>query len=117
MLMFVPFTVPTVFVNTIMWGVGAALAGEAFYKVFSQELFPTMHRGTAQGITFGVARTLLGIWSFIAPTLIDDKHPNFFQLALMLTSFLVISGVVGFFFMPDTSGKSLEQIEVERHQG
>jgi inositol transporter-like SP family MFS transporter len=26
----------------------------------------------------------------------------------------VISGVVGFFFMPDTSGKSLEQIEAER---
>jgi MFS transporter, SP family, inositol transporter len=114
MLMFVPFTVPTVLVNTIMWGVGAALAGEAFYKVFSQELFPTMHRGTAQGITFGMARTLLGVWSFIAPMLINEKNPNFFVLALMLTLFLVISGAIGFFFMPDTSGKSLEQIEAER---
>jgi inositol transporter-like SP family MFS transporter len=28
--------------------------------------------------------------------------------------FLAISGAVGFFFMPDTSGKSLEQIESER---
>lgn len=114
MLMFVPFTVSTVLVNTIMWGIGAALAGEAFYKVFSQELFPTMHRGTAQGITFGVARTLLGVWSFIAPMLINEENPNFFQLALMLTLFLTVSGVVGFFFMPDTSGKSLEQIERER---
>lgn len=114
MLMFVPFTVSTVLINTIMWGVGAALAGEAFYKVFSQELFPTIYRGTAQGITFGAARTLLGLWSFIAPTLIDEKNPNFFQLALMLTSFLVISGAVGFFWMPNTSGKSLEQIEAER---
>jgi inositol transporter-like SP family MFS transporter len=114
MLMFVPYTVPTVFANTIMYGVGAAFAGEAFYKVFSQELFPTMHRGTAQGITFGTARLLLGIWSFIAPTLIDDKNPNFHALALMLTLFLVVSGVVGFFWMPNTSGKSLEQIESER---
>jgi inositol transporter-like SP family MFS transporter len=114
MLMFVPFTVPTVLINTIMWGVGAALAGEAFYKVFSQELFPTMHRGTAQGITFGVARTLLGVWSIIAPTLINEKNPNFFQLALVLSLFLAVSGVVGFFWMPDTSGKSLEQIESER---
>lgn len=114
MLMFVPYTVPTVFANTIMFGFGAALAGEAFYKVFSQELFPTMHRGTAQGITFGVARTLLGVWSLIAPTLIHENNPNFHALALMLTIFLIISGVVGFFFMPDTSGKSLEQIESER---
>jgi inositol transporter-like SP family MFS transporter len=114
MLMFVPFTVPTVLINTIMWGVGAALAGEAFYKVFSQELFPTIYRGTAQGITFAVARLLLGVWSFIAPTLINEKNPNFFQLALMLTLFLAISGVVGFFWMPNTSGKSLEQIEAER---
>ena len=73
-----------------------------------------MQRGTAQGITFGVARLLLGIWSFIAPTLIDEANPNFHALALMLTLFLVISGAVGFFFMPDTSGKSLEQIEAER---
>ena len=114
MLMFVPYTIATVFANTIMYGFGAALAGEAFYKVFSQELFPTIHRGTAQGITFGVARLLLGIWSFIAPTLIDDNNPNFHALALMLTLFLVVSGVVGFFWMPNTSGKSLEQIETER---
>ncbi len=114
MLMFVPYTVPTVFANTIMYGFGAALAGEAFYKVFSQELFPTLQRGTAQGITFGVARTLLGIWSFIAPMLIDEQNPNFHALALMLSLFLVISGVVGFFWMPDTSGKSLEQIARER---
>lgn len=114
MLMFVQYTVPTVFANTIMFGVGAALAGEAFYKVFSQELFPTMQRGTAQGITFGAARVLLGAWSFVAPMLIDDQNPNFHALALMLTLFLVISGAVGFFFMPDTSGKSLEQIAAER---
>ncbi len=114
MLMFVPYTVSTVFANTILFGVGAALAGEAFYKVFSQELFPTLQRGTAQGITFGAARVLLGIWSFVAPMLIDDQNPNFHALALMLTLFLVVSGAVGFFFMPDTSGKSLEQIAAER---
>ncbi len=125
MLMFVPYTVPTVFVNTILFGIGAALAGEAFYKVFSQELFPTMHRGTAQGITFGVARSVLGVWSIIATQLIPsdeqiklmselERNHVFFWLAFMLTAFLVISGVVGFFWMPDTAGKSLEQIEAER---
>ncbi len=28
--------------------------------------------------------------------------------------FLLISGVVGYFFMPNTAGRSLEEIEVER---
>jgi MFS transporter, SP family, inositol transporter len=109
--LFAPFTVPTIIVNIIMFAAGGVLAGEAFYKVFSQELFPTMLRGTAQGITFGVARTLLGIWSFFIPAL---ANTGIRPIAALLTLFLIISGAVGFFFMPDTSGKTLEQIESER---
>jgi inositol transporter-like SP family MFS transporter len=107
----VPFTITSVIVNLLLFSISAALSGEAFYKVFSQELFPTMLRGTAQGFTFGVARTILGIWSFFVPTL---AHAGITQVAGLLTLFLAISGVVGYFFMPDTSGKSLEQIERER---
>ncbi len=106
-----PFTIMSVVANIGLFAVGSALAGEAFYKVFSQELFPTKLRGTAQGFTFGVARTFLGIWSFFVPVL---AHAGIREIAALLTLFLAISGVVGFFFMPDTSGKSLEQIEAER---
>ena len=35
-------------------------------------------------------------------------------VALMLAIFLSISGLVGFLFMPNTAGKSLEEIERER---
>lgn len=111
MLIFLPFSIPVVLANILLFAAGSSLAGEAFYKVFSQELFPTMLRSTAQGITFGVARVILGIWSFFVPLL---AAKSISQLAGLLTVFLVISGVVGFFFMPDTSGKSLEQIERER---
>jgi inositol transporter-like SP family MFS transporter len=111
MLILLPFTVPTIVANIVMFAGGGALAGEAFYKVFSQELFPTMLRGTAQGITFGVARTILGIWSFLVPML---AGAGIRPVAALLTLFLVISGVVGFFGMPNTSGKTLEQIEAER---
>ncbi|SDM28802.1 MFS transporter [Allokutzneria albata] len=106
-----PFTVPTVIANIVLFGAGAAIAGEPTYKVFSQELFPTMLRGTAQGFTFGVARVLLGIWSFFVPML---ASASIGPVAALLSAFLLVSGVVGFFFMPDTVGKSLEDIERER---
>ena len=109
--LFMPFTILSVILNIVLFSVSSALSGEAFYKVFSQELFPTMLRGTAQGFTFGVARTILGIWSFFVPML---AHAGIKQIAGLLTLFLFISGVVGYFFMPDTSGKSLEQIQAER---
>lgn len=112
--LFLPFTIPVIIANIVLFTTGGALAGEAFYKVFSQELFPTMLRGTAQGFTFGVARVLLGVWSFFVPVL---ASAGIGEVAALLTLFLTVSGVAGFFFMPDTSGKSLEQIETERALG
>jgi inositol transporter-like SP family MFS transporter len=97
--------------NIILFGIGAALAGEPFYKVWSQELFPTMLRTTAQGVTFAVARTALGIWSFFVPVIAEA---GFEGVALILVIFLSISGVVGLLLMPNTAGKSLEEIEAER---
>ena len=106
-----PFTVPVAILNISLFGLGGALAGEPFYKTWSQELFPTLLRGTAQGITFGTARVVLGIWSFFVPVLAGaDIRP----VALLLMIFLAISGVVGFLFLPNTAGKSLEEIEAER---
>ena len=110
-LLIFPFNTVTAIALIVLFGIGAALAGEPFYKTWSQELFPTMLRTTAQGLTFGVARFLLGIWSFFVPVL---ASLSIRPVALILMIFLLISGVVGFFFMPNTAGKSLEEIEAER---
>src|ERR671912_326863 len=110
-LLIFPFNTVTAIALISLFGIGAALARELFYKTWAQELFPTMLRTTAQGLTFGVARLLLGIWSFFVPVL---ASLSIRPVALILMIFLLISGVVGFFFMPNTAGKSLEEIEAER---
>ena len=69
LLLIFPFTVPIAIANITLFGIGAALVGEPFYKTWSQELFPTLLRGTAQGLMFGTARVVLGIWSFFVPVL------------------------------------------------
>src|SRR5918998_3537771 len=110
-LLIFPFNTVTAIALISLFGIGAALAGEPFYKTWSQELFPTMLRTTAQGLTFGVARLLLCIWSLFVPVLAElSIRP----VALLLMIFLLISGVVGYFFMPNTAGKPLEEIEAER---
>jgi inositol transporter-like SP family MFS transporter len=98
--------------NIVLFGIGAAIAGEPHYKTWSQEVFPTMLRTTAQGITFAFARFCLGIWSFFVPVI---AAAGFSNVALILVIFLSISGVVGYLFMPDTAGRSLEEIEAEHY--
>jgi inositol transporter-like SP family MFS transporter len=70
-----------------------------------------MLRATAQGLTFGAARTILGVWSFFVPVLATT---GIRPVAAFLTAALLISGIAGFLFMPNTAGKPLEQIEAER---
>ena len=106
------FNVVASFANIILFGIGAAIAGEPHYKTWSQEVFPTMLRTTAQGVTFAIARTCLGIWSFFVPTI---AAAGFEGVALILAIFLTISGVVGFLFMPNTAGRSLEELEAENY--
>ena len=98
--------------NIVLFGIGAAIAGEPHYKTWSQEVFPTMLRTTAQGITFAFARFCLGIWSFFVPII---AATGFATVSLILVIFLSISGVVGFLFMPNTAGRSLEELEAENY--
>ncbi len=105
-----PLTPPVVLLFLLFISFGF---GQAFYQLWSAELFPTLLRTTAQGITFAVVRIGLGIWSFFVPVLASTQ---FTTLVWILTGFLIVSGLIGVIWAPRNEGKSLEQIEAERNR-
>ena len=106
-----PLTLPVAMVYLFLTQFGGGFGQQSFFQLWSAELFPTLLRATAQGLTFAVVRIGLGLWSFFVPVL---TATGFATLAWILTGFLVASGLVGLVWAPRHEGKTLEQIEAER---
>ena len=106
-----PLTTPIALAYlTLVW-FGSGFGAQSFFQLWSAELFPTLIRSTAQGLTFAVVRIGLGLWSFFVPVL---TQTGFTRLAWILTGFLVVSGLIGTIWAPRHEGKSLDQIQAER---
>lgn len=98
------FAVPMIFGGqlwTLMYmsyafSVGAAFAGEALYKVWSQELYPTLLRSTAQGSTIAFARVIAAVAAIFIPT-IAAQNPS--SLFILLTACVVLSSLLGFLWI------------------
>lgn len=108
-----PVTTWTALVNIGLFGMGAAISGESFYKLWSQEMFPTMVRGTAQGITFAVARIWLGVWSFLVPVMLTSSF-GLAGMSMIMMVMMIAVAVIGALFMPDAAGKSLDTLDTRR---
>ena len=106
-----PLTRPVALAYLVLVWFGSGFGAQSFFQLWSAELFPTMIRSTAQGITFAVVRIGLGVWSFFVPML---TATGFNRLAWILTGFLVGSGLIGTIWAPRNEGKSLDQLEAER---
>jgi inositol transporter-like SP family MFS transporter len=109
-LLFVPINVITLVVAFVPYLIGGTIAGEAHYKVWSQEIFPTAVRGSAVGITFGVARILSAVFAVFVPTLILS---GFTVLVIILLAVAVVGGVLGILLMPKKIGESITTIDSE----
>jgi MFS transporter, SP family, inositol transporter len=107
-----PLTVPVAIAYLVLTAGAGGFGAQSFFQLWSGELFPTLLRSTAQGFMFAIVRIGLGIWSFFVPTLVAV---GFKPLAWILTAFLAIAGVIGFLGAPRNQGKSLEEIQFERH--
>ncbi len=106
-----PLTTPVAVTYLILVWFGSGFGAQSFFQLWSAELFPTLLRSTAQGLTFAIVRIGLGIWSFFVPIL---TATGFTKLAWILTGFLVASGLIGTLWAPQNAGKSLREIETER---
>ncbi len=97
----------------VLAGINNGSGQQAFYQMWASELFPARYRASAQGFLFFVARGCGGLWSYCFPQIF--KYAGMQAAAGFLVAFALISMLVGTIFTPDTSGKTLEQIETERY--
>jgi inositol transporter-like SP family MFS transporter len=95
----------------LLLGVGGGFSQQPFFQLWSGEMFPTLLRSTAQGLTFAVVRIGLGIWSFFVPAI---TATGFQTLAWILTGFVAASALLGLLFAPSNAGKTLDELEEER---
>lgn len=77
--------------------VGNAAFGEVVYKVWSQERVPTMLRGTSQGVTIGVARAIMGLFSLGIPAMLLADARVLFGV---LFGFMCVAVLVGLAWVP-----------------
>ncbi|MFF1649153.1 MFS transporter [Streptomyces sp. NPDC058240] len=93
-----PFTLAALLLLT---AIGAGASGETIYKVWSQELVPTLLRGTVQGVTMAFARLLAAAFAVITPTLATSNSRVLFTLNLL---FALAAALIGLLWIPRLPG-------------
>lgn len=112
-LTFMPMNWISLISFVVIWGSAAGIGAQAFYALWTSELFITRYRATAQGFMYFIVRTGIAIWSFILPIIMDTL--SFAIAGVVMIGFLIIHMVIGVALTPKTRGKTLEQIEEERY--
>ncbi|WP_036915535.1 MFS transporter [Prevotella sp. P6B4] len=100
---------------TILWGVNNGSSVQVFYALWGSELFPAKFRAGAQGLMFFIVRGLSAVWGLVFTFIYGDNGEGFTLAAYCMIALLLASLLVGLIGMPDTRGKSLEQITKERY--
>ncbi|TQR83671.1 MFS transporter [Mycobacterium hodleri] len=105
--------VPTMLAFAVLWGVSAGIGAQAFYSLWASELFATPYRASAQGVMFCVVRSFTGLLSYFFPTLLAVTGLT--GVGILLIGLLTVALVIGAVWAPETRGKTLRQIELERY--
>lgn len=82
----------------VLWialqNVGSTFAGEAMYKVWTQESFPMAYRSEVQGLINGASRLLCAGFATITPILVLPQH---IQMTMFgFAGLIFVAGIFGF---------------------
>lgn len=113
LLVFVHVTTPLLVLFAVLWGISAGIGAQAFYALWTAEMFATPYRASAQGVLFFIARIAVGLLSYFFPVLLASRGVPF--VGTIMIVLLVAALLIGVLGAPNTRGKSLEQIEQERY--
>lgn len=108
-------TIGGIWLFTILWGVNNGSSVQVFYALWGSELFPAKFRAGAQGLMFFIVRGLSALWGLVFTFIYGENGEGFTLAAYCMIALLLTSLVVGLVGMPNTRGKSLEQITKERY--
>ncbi|ECL4258971.1 MFS transporter [Listeria monocytogenes] len=97
----------------ILWGISAGIGAQAFYALWSTELFPTKYRGGVQGVMFFLVRGSTGVWSIVFPVILANL--GFTVAGTIMIGLLTVSLLIGVIWAPKTRGRSLDDITEERY--
>ena len=103
LLSYAPPRLPVLIAFAVIWGTSAGIGAQAFYSVWTSELFATRLRATAQGVLFFAARCAVGGLSYVFPTLLTQQGVPFVG-TIMLAS-LLVALVVGAVWAPGHPGQ------------
>ena len=108
-------TIAGIWVFTILWGINNGSSVQVFYALWGSELFPAKFRAGAQGLMFFIVRGLSAAWGLVFTYIYGDNGEGFTLAAYCMVALLLISLVVGLLGMPNTRGRSLDDIVKERY--
>lgn len=82
----------------VLWialqNVGSTFAGEAMYKVWTQESFPMAYRSEVQGLINGASRLLCAAFATITPVLVLPEHIRMTMFGF--AGLIFVAGLFGF---------------------
>ncbi len=109
-----PSTLPVLLGFAVVWGTSAGIGAQAFYSLWTSELFATRYRASAQGLLFFAARCAVGGLSYVFPVLLASRGVP--VIGTLMLGFLLVALVVGVVWTPSTQGRTLREIEAERYE-
>lgn len=113
LLVFAHVTTPVLILFAVLWGVSAGIGAQAFYALWTAELFATTYRASAQGVLFFAARIAVGLLSYGFPVLLAERGVPFVGVIMLVM--LGAALVIGVLWTPRTAGRTLREIEAERY--